>query len=98
MNEQINNQKEQKLIQDLSTEIYNMSNNYEVKAKSDFIFEHSNDMFKKLCTKAKLSYELASDNFDKEKLCYMIAVYVLKSGLYYILEKAYQNGFDFDDM
>jgi hypothetical protein len=103
MNEQLKTQeiqcvRDQRLANDLSNQIYSLFSSYENFTNDDYVFEHNNDIFKTLCDKAKLSLELTNKKFDKEKLCYMIAVYVLKSGLYYTLERAYKNGFDFKDL
>lgn len=85
-------------INDLSAEIYSLISNYEANTENDFVFEKNDDLFIKICNRAKESLQYSNEKFDKEKLCYMVAVYVLKSGLFYLLERAYKNGFDFEDL
>jgi hypothetical protein len=97
-NQEIVNEVTINIINDLSADINSLLINNETIAENDFIYKKNNDLFKKICNSAKESLEYSSEKFNKEKLCYMVATYVLKSGLYFVLEKAYKNGFDFEDL
>lgn len=103
MNNQFKEQKNidvgnENLISNLSAEISSLLSKYEIITENEFVYEKNNDLFKSISNKAKASLEYTNEKFDKEKLCYMIAVYILRSGLYYVLERAYKNGFDFEDL
>jgi hypothetical protein len=97
-NQEIINRYDESILNDLESEIYSLVYAHEPFTKESLVRERNSDLFKRICNKAKESLEYSNQKFDQKKLCYLIAVYVLKSGLYCVLEKAYEDGFDFEDL
>lgn len=74
----------------------NKFNNLDDRKKA-FEFTMNKKVFNDICDKAKSALDNQSNSSNKEKYCYIVAILILKTLLFFLIEQFNSKGFEFPD-